>query len=129
MGLRTPMYRKEYNWEIARFCYKNDYTVENALKSFIIWMDKNRPGDSIIYYHDKRWPIDVNNAMEELQDSVPSIHYWKGDGKLQPWTICKKSWNNRNNFDFESDLPIIQNMLKEGYNTIYDCGFKLFVYG
>lgn len=128
-GFSIPRYLKEYNWELTRFCTKQNFLVENALHSYIIWMSKMHESESIIYYHDMRWPDDTSNAMEYLRDTVPSVYYWKGDGKIESWSLNKRTWvEQKDNFDFNSDLSTRLNLLKEGYNIMYDCGYKVYIY-
>lgn len=128
-GFSIPRYLKEYNWEILRFCNKNGYQIDNSLRAFIIWMTQNKPNDSIVYYHDMRWPDDTENAMEYLRDTVPSIYYWKDDGKLESWSLNKRTWlEHKDGFDYNGELSTRANLLKEGYNIMYDCGYKVYIY-
>lgn len=128
-GLAVPRYIKSYDWEIIRFCCKKGYFIENALRAFVIWMVRMHENESIIYYHDMRWPDDTNNALEFLRNTVPSVYYWKGDGKLESWSLNKRTWiEHKDNFDFNGELSTRLNLLKEGYNIMYDCGYKVYIY-
>ena len=129
VGFTVPRYLKDYRWEITRFCMKADYNIENCLRAFIIWMTQNHAEESIVYYHDMRWPDNTENAMEYVRDTVPSVYYWKGDGKLESWSLNKRTWiEHKDNFDFNGDLSTRVNLLKEGYNIMYDCGYKVYSY-
>lgn len=129
LGLSSPRYRKEYKWEIIRFCIKKDYTVENALRAFLMWLIKKDEQISIIYYMDRRWPDDTDGALEFFEDTKPTGYFWKGDSRLNPWSVFKRNFiKHRSDFNFDDDLTIKENMLKEGYNIIYDCGYRLYIY-
>ena len=129
LGLSAPRYRRNYTWEVTRFCIKKGYTVENAMRSFLMWLIKDDEYVSLIYYQDKRWPDDTDNALEYIEDIPATAYYWKDDSRLYPWSVLRRNYiKSKKNFNFEADLTVKENLLKEGYNIIYDCGYRIFTY-
>lgn len=129
LGLSAPRYRRNYTWEVTRFCIKKDYTVENALRAFLMWLIKDDEYVSLIYYQDKRWPDDTENTLEYIEDITPTAYYWKDDSRLYPWSVLRRNYiKSKKNFNFDADLTTKENLLKDGYNVIYDCGYRIYTY-
>ena len=83
----------------------------------------------LIYYQDKRWPDDTDNALEYIEDIPATAYYWKDDSRLYPWSVLRRNYiKSKKNFNFEAELTVKENLLKEGYNIIYDCGYRIFTY-
>lgn len=121
-------YKREYEWELLRFCNKIGYHVVGASsKLFKAFIKKYSP-KSVVSYSDKRFS---NGNMYQklgfsfLKTSKPNYFYWdkkKSRLKLESRIKFQKRNLHKILFSYDPSLSETKNMFANGYWRVWDCG-------
>jgi hypothetical protein len=130
LALGKSRFNAKYDWEITRFASKINISVVGGFSKLWSYFLKNHEGN-IITYSDRRLfdgGVYRNNGFTELEPSVPNYFYFKGN--RERWSRVKFQKHKLESLleDFNSDLTEKENMEKNGYGWIYDCGNWVFIY-
>ena len=129
LSLSKPRFNKKYDWEITRFSNKlNTKIVGSFIKLFKYFLS-NYEG-SIITYSDRRYfdgSIYKRNGFTELKDSSPSYYYTDYKHRYNRVEFQKHKLKDKLK-DFDPNLTEWENMQLNGWDRIWDCGNKVFVY-
>jgi hypothetical protein len=131
MTFGTSRFNKEYEYELLRYSNElNTGVVGGASKLFSHFLRSYKPS-SVISYADRRWNTGLmyeNLGFNLKHISSPSFWIFKDE-----WQVF-----NRLNFqkhklpnlleNFDPDLTAWQNLQNNGYDRIWDCGSKVFIY-
>ena len=126
--LGKSRFNKNYDYEIYRFCNKINVSVVGGFSKLLKHFQKGYKG-SIITYADKRYftgSVYRNNDFEELEPSKPNYFYIKGEKRYGRLNFQKHKLKDKLN-EFYEELTEAENMMINGYKTIYDCGNHVFV--
>lgn len=125
-------FNKNYQWECSRFCVKNNYSVVGGFSKLLKNFIREVNPENIISYCDKRYSIGnlyIKNDFEELSDSAPGYFYFKNmSKKILTRYQCQKHRLCKFLEKFDSNLTEWENMKNHGYDRIWDCGCKRFVW-
>ena len=129
LTLSKSRFNKKYVWEITRYCNKLGYNVVGGFSKLLSNFRKEFSG-SIITYADKRYSTgDMYSKVGfiELKDSTPNYWYWKTPERLFSRIEFQKHKLLDKLDTFDPILTEAENMRRNGYKRIWDCGNKVFV--
>lgn len=127
-------FNKNYRIELLRVCSKKNMLVVGGLSKLLKFISKS--GDSIISYCDRRFSNGegyINAGFKFLRETSPNYFYFKG-GEFDHFDILysrihfQKHKLKEQLEIFDPKLTEWQNMQKNGWNRIWDCGNLVFEY-
>ncbi len=133
MTFGKARFSKNHDWELMRFCSKNNWVIIGAASKLLKHFDINNEG-SIVSYANRRWS--KGNLYNELgfyfvHNSKPNYFYWKTGHE----NIKLESRNKYQKHKLEKLLPLFnkelteaENMYINGYKRIWDAGNKVYKY-
>jgi len=131
MTFRKHRFSKNTNaWEIIRYCTKNHTRViGGASKLFSKFLELYNP-NRVVSYADIR--ISNGNVYERLgfkysHTTTPNYYYIIGKNRSNRLNWQKKSLSKKLKI-YNPNLTEEENMKLNGYNRIYDCGNKVYVW-
>lgn len=121
---------KNYEWEISRFAAKKFINVVGGFSKLLKYFERNYNPTSIVSYADRSYSqgkIYNENGFELNNIVGPRYFYWKTPDNLYHRSHFRKSLlpNKLNNYD--PSKTEYQNMINNGYKTIWDSGLLCFV--
>jgi len=134
MTFGKPRYNKSVDWEVLRYSSKlYSSIVGGASKIFSHFLKQQSP-KRVVSYADKRWSkgnMYRQLQFKELKDSNVSYFYFKlNDLSLRMFhrSHFQKHKLQKLLTTFDYNLTEYQNMLADGYDRIWDCGNKVFIW-
>ena len=126
MTFSKPRFNKRYEYELIRFCsLKNTSVIGGANKLLKYFINKYKP-KSIISYANRRFSnglIYETLGFKKIGVSTPNYFYFNMlDYKLESRTKYQKHKLKSLLPEFDENLSEAENMFKNGYRRIYDCG-------
>ncbi len=124
---RISLGAKEFNnedFELSRFATKFEYSFPGLGNKMFSFFTKNYQFTKIYTYSDKRWNtgnIYGQLGMEYSHSSHPNYFYVINGERIHRFKFRKQELPNLLE-NFDSNLTEYQNMLKNGYDRIWDCG-------
>lgn len=128
MGFNKSRFNKNYDFELMRYCTVSSFNITGGAGKLLKYFRKNYQG-SIISYADKRWSngsLYRSLGFTELEDSSPNYYYVKGNIRESRQKFQKHKLEKVLEA-FDPKLSELQNMCKNGWSRIWDCGNKVFV--
>ena len=128
MGFNKSRFNKNYDYELMRYCTVSSFNITGGAGKLLKHFRKNYQG-SIISYADKRWSngsLYRSLGFTELEDSAPNYYYVKGNTRESRQKFQKHKLEKILE-EFDPELSELQNMRKNGWSRIWDCGNKVFV--
>lgn len=128
MGFNKSRFNKKYNYELMRYCTISSFNITGGAGKLLKYFRKHYQG-SIISYADKRWSngsLYRSLGFTELEDSAPNYYYVKGNTRESRQKFQKHKLEKILE-TFDPNLSELQNMHKNGWSRIWDCGNKVFV--
>jgi hypothetical protein len=134
-GKRKFTRSKESNWELIRFCNKNNYSVRGGFNKLLKHILSNNVIESFITYSDSRWSgLDPNRTVYSkcglhfVGKTEPNYWYFKSSSQLKR--------HHRFNFrkaklvseGYDSDKTEWEIMQERNFDRIWDCGTMKFIY-
>ena len=130
MTFGKSRFNKQYDWELLRFCVKKNTIVIGAASRLFHYFRKSHSG-SIISYANRRWSqgnLYKKLGFQKVSTSPPNYFYWKcGESTLLSRNKCQKHKLSNILQSYNSNETEYENMLKNGYRRLYDCGNFVFV--
>jgi hypothetical protein len=128
MTFAKPRFSTSYEWELVR--YATSKVVVGGASKLFSYFKKNFDPSSVITYSDIRW--NTGSMYEKLgfelsHISAPNYFYFKGRRLESRYKYQKHKLKDAIP-NFDPDLTEYENMINNGYNRIYDCGNKVYVY-
>lgn len=133
--------RSNSEWELLRFCSKSNYNIVGAASKLLKYFERNHNPKTIISYANLRWS--EGNIYDILGFNCvkivsPSYYYFMNnyDRTLKIFHRTKftksniEKYYNNNIYEinyFNKDLTEFENMFKNNYRIIYDCGMKKYI--
>ena len=127
MTFGKSRFNKNYDWELIRYCTLSNFNVIGGAGKLLSYFRKKYIG-SIISYADRRWSdgnLYRRLNFKELVPSPPSYWYFLGK-KRYSRTLFQKHLLSSKLKIFDENKTEKENMKKNGYLTIYDCGNFVF---
>ena len=125
MTFSKPRFNKRYQYELIRFCsLKNTSVIGGANKLLKYFINKYNP-KSIISYANRRFSngsIYETLGFKKIGTSGPNYFYFKDSLTLESRNKYQKHKLKSLLPDFDENLSEAENMFKNGYRRIYDCG-------
>ena len=125
MTFSKPRFNKRYEYELIRFCsLKNTSVIGGANKLLKYFINKYHP-KSIISYANRRFSngsIYETLGFKKIGVSTPNYFYFKDSSVLESRNKYQKHKLSKLLSDFDPSLSESENMFKNGYRRIYDCG-------
>ena len=125
MTFSKPRFNKRYQYELIRFCsLKNTSVIGGANKLLKYFINKYNP-KSIISYANRRFSngsIYETLRFKKIGVSAPNYFYFKDSSVLESRNKYQKHKLSKLLPDFNENLSEAENMFKNGYRRIYDCG-------
>lgn len=124
----------KYDWELVRYVVKDGYNVIGGAGKLFKHFTRHHSG-VVVSYSDNRFftgGMYSKLGFEYSHSSAPNYHYFNG------YNIRTLEMESRNKFqkhklskllnNFDPDLSERDNMFNHGYDRIWDCGNKIWVY-
>ncbi|HPM74230.1 MAG TPA: hypothetical protein PLA71_00745 [Saccharofermentans sp.] len=130
MTFGKSRYDKKIEWEMIRFCTVNNFNIIGICSKLLTYFEKHYSPSSIISYCDKRWSTGKtyeNCGFKYSGESSPN--YWynkKGVRRISRMQYQKHMLKDKLE-EFDPTLTEWENMQKNGFDRIWDCGNKIFV--
>lgn len=125
MSIGKPRYNKNYDWEIVRVGYK--YRIIGGLSKLLKNFRKSHVG-SIITYANRRY-FDGHGyqavGFKFINNSEQNYYYTDFIDRFTRVRFQKHKLKNILE-EYDEKITEKENMLKNGYSIIYDCGNKVF---
>lgn len=129
--------RKDSNdWELTRFCTKNDYEVIGAGGKLFDYFLKEYHPNLVKSFADRRWTLDEDNNLYtklgfKLDKIIhPDYKYTRSDDEYFHKFGFRKNTLLRKYPDSNLDISMTENEMtsKLGYYKVWDCGLFKFIY-
>ena len=125
MTFSKPRFNKKYEYELIRFCsLKNTSVIGGANKLLKYFINKYNP-KLIISYANRRFSngsIYETLGFKKIGASSPNYFYFKDSSVLESRNKYQKHKLSNLLEEFDPNLTESENMFKNGYRRIYDCG-------
>lgn len=129
MTFGKPRFNRQYDWELIRFASKSGVTVIGGAGKILSCFEKEHDG-TVISYADLRYSIGgIYEKLGFVKDHVSKPNYWwfKNKIKLSRYECQKHLLSKLLGDNFDAELSESENMKKNGYRKIYDCGNIIYV--
>lgn len=116
--------RRQDELELVRFCTAPGYSVPGALRRLCSAALKEADCSSLISYVDRRWftgasYLSAGFVLEKV--TSPNYFYIKGQKRYSRYSFAKHTLAKKLN-EFDPELTEVENMKRNGYLVIHDCG-------
>lgn len=132
MTFSKSRFNKNVEWELVRFANKLNCKIPGAANKLYKYFVKTYNPISVISYCDKRY---FNGGLYEQigftydGDSPPNYFYFeRGSIHLESRNKFQKHTLSKNLRSFSDGKTEWENMVDNGYNRIWDCGNKRFIW-
>lgn len=131
MTFGKPRFSSSYDYEMIRFASRIGVNVVGGASKLLVYFKRNHSG-TIVSYADRRYS---NGSLYEklgfTLDHVSSPNYWwfKSKTKLGRYECQKHLLSKLLGDGFIQEQSESENMIRNGYRRIYDCGNIVYVYG
>jgi hypothetical protein len=128
MTFGSPRFDKKYQWELIRFCCKQNTTVIGGASKLLKHFETQYAPKNLISYANLQWSngnLYKNLGFKESHRSSPS-YWWCKEKVAHTRHKCQKhklaTWLP----NFNTEQTESENMKKNGYYKVYDCGNIVF---
>lgn len=118
-------FKKDNSIELLRFCNKLNTTVIGGASKLFNYFIQNYKPERIITFADRRYSLGKLYPIlgfNFVSYTSPSYFYWKSDKKVLNRISCQKHKLKDLLPIFDNNLSEYENMLKNGWNRVWDCG-------
>jgi len=128
MSFVKSRFTQKYDWELSRFCSKNNYSIVGAASRLLESFKKDY-GGTIVSYANRRWS--QGNLYRKLgfsysHTSKPNYFYTKDFICLESRHKYQKHKLKELLSSYDESLTENENMKKNGFYRIWDCGNLVF---
>jgi archaellin len=132
MTFGKSRFNKNVDWELIRYCNSLNTSVVGGASRLFKHFLKNHTG-SIISYADRRHSqggLYQQLGFEFSHNSDPNYYYYENK---QPYILESRQKYQKHKLhalleNFDPDQTESQNMYKNGYRKIYDCGNQVWIF-
>ena len=130
MTFGKPRFSKKYDWELLRLCSLKNITVVGGASKLFAAFIKQSTG-SVVSYSDKR--ISNGEVYNKLgfaysHTSAPNYLWAKHEIILKRYSTQKHKLKSLLGDNFNELETEDENMRRNGFNKIYDCGNDVYVF-
>ena len=130
MTFGKPRYNKDVEWELLRFSSKLNTTIVGGASKMLKYFEKTYKPSSLLSYANRRWS--QGNVYEKLgfdfiEDTKPNLFYVDSKGNIHSRIKFQKHKLKDMLDNYDDSVTGIENMLNNGYRTLYDCGNKKYI--
>ncbi|MFW6008880.1 MAG: hypothetical protein ACOCP8_06405 [archaeon] len=125
MTFGKSRFSKKYDWELVRYCNKNDVTVIGGASKMFKYFINNYNPNSIVSYCDLslfQGQIYKDLGFTFLHNTKPNYWYFKGLNKIHHRVQFQKHKLKDKLENFDPNLTEWENMKNNGWNRYWDCG-------
>lgn len=129
MTFIKPRFNRNYQWELSRFASLNGYRIIGGASKLLKYFERIYKPKSLITYADRRFSKgNLYNKLgfTLLSKTSPNYFYVKGDELLTRYQCQKHKLQKVLGDKFDKSLSETENMNKNGFIKIYDCGNYVF---
>lgn len=124
LALSKPRWDKKHQYEITRWAVKRGVSLRGGFTKSLTYAQSHLKSSEIMTYSDLRWGeggVYAKNGFTVMGQSKPNYWWVKNKIRLSRYQTTKfKIFEHIN--DFDSNLTEDQNMLRNGWMKISDCG-------
>lgn len=122
--------KKLKNWELVRFASHEDYIIIGIASKLLKYFIRNYDWNKIESYADCRWSL--GNLYSKIGFTFKSFsdvgYFYIVDGKRKHrWGFRKDELRRKFSNDYDPSKTEYENMLKLGYDRLYDCGHLKYI--
>ena len=127
MTFVKPRFNKKYEWELSRFCSKNNCNlIGGASKLFKYFIERYNPQSIISYSNIAHTKGKLYETLGFELDSISEPNYvWCRGNIILTRYQCQKHKLLEQGYEGNSESEIMHN---RGYFKIYDCGNKVWIW-
>lgn len=128
MTFGKPRFDNDHDYELIRFASKNGCGVVGGASKLLKHFRDNHDG-SIVSYADRRYSDGTfYEKIGFVLKGVSQPNYWyvKNNEKLSRYACQKHKLPKLLGDEYDDSLSERENMLKNGYDIVYDCGNLIF---
>lgn len=129
MTFSKSRFNKNFDYELLRFCNRKFLNVVGGASKLLKHFQSKFKG-SIISYANLRWSngkLYESLNFEKIGYSSPNYFYFKEKEKILYSRNCFQKHKLKDILEnFDASLTEEENMFKDGYRKIYDCGNLIF---
>lgn len=123
---KSSRFDKTTDWEMVRFCNQLNTVIPGGASKLLTHFIKTYAPVSIVSYSDRRYfdgKLYLNLGFKFISNSPPSYHYLSKDYKylMNRMTFQKHKQKDKLTH-FDSNLSEWENMKRNGFDRIWDCG-------
>lgn len=125
MSFSKPRFNKNYDWELLRLATKSGYRVVGGASKLFSYFVRTFSPKSIVSYCniDKfRGAVYEKLGFRYLYTSPPNYVWVKAEEVLSRYQTQKHKLSKILGEKFDNSLSESENMIRNNYNKIYDCG-------
>lgn len=127
MTFGKPRFNKNYDWELLRYCSKINTTVVGGFSKILKHFRKNNEG-SIISYANKMFSdgnVYKQNDFKFKYDTEIGYFYHNGSNILSR-IYTQKHKLKQLLINYDENLTESENMFRNGYLRVWDCGNRVY---
>jgi len=130
MSFAKSRFNRSFDYEITRVASKKYHSVLGAMSKVMKYF-ANKYSSSVITYANKRYGggNGYSSFMEYIKDTIPGYKYYNKDtGLLESRMKYQKADLPHLLENYDPSLTEKQNMQRNGFYILQDCGNKVFCY-
>lgn len=133
MTFSKSRFNKNIEYEMTRFCNKVNTKVIGSASKLLNHFIKNKNPKSIISYADKRYfggELYNKLGFNFIEDTTPNYFYFESENplKLMNRIVFQKHKLSKLLSEYSGNISEWENMKNNGYDRIFDCGNKKFIW-
>lgn len=117
-----------YDWEISRYATLNNFTITGGFSKLLKHFENTINPKNLVSYSDNRW-YDGDSYKQAgfklVKETVPNYFWFKGNKRYHRYVFAKHKLKSKLK-DFDLSLSEVENMKRNGYFRIWDCGSKVY---
>ena len=130
MTFKKPRFDKRHDWELTRYSSKIGTQVIGGASRLLAHFIKDH-GGSIVSYADRRYSFGglyEKIGFRKIGESAPNYWYIKGNVKLSRYQCQKHRLPKLLGEEYDDSLTELENMEKNGFSRVFDCGNLIYAY-
>jgi len=131
MTFGIPLYNKECDIELYRFCSKLGFSIQGGASKLLSYFKKNYIYNNLLSYANLRWSegnVYKKLGFKFIENTPPNFFWFKVNENIL-YTREKFQKHKLSNLltEFDKDKTADLNMFLSNYRKIYDCGNKKYI--
>ena len=126
MTFCKPRFNKHVEWELSRFCNKQNTTVNGGASKLFKYFIKNYSPSNVISYSDRRLfdgSVYLALGFQFIDNTPPNYHYIIDNYSTTQNRVSWQKHKLKNKLEgFDPSISEWENMKNHGFDRIWDCG-------